>query len=185
MNRKCKICGAEKDITKFEKCKGSNGLEYRLNTCRKCRKAREKELHPKIVNKDLERLNKWKDENKGTIEGFIYSNLNRWRKRSSVPSDLTFDYLLELWKKQDGRCYYTNEILNSYGAGPSRQQLTIINRNKNSPSLDKMNPEKGYVIGNVVWCSLPINSMKGELKTDDFFELCGVVFDISKLRENF
>lgn len=172
MKRICKKCHLEKDEFRFELAKGSNGKFYRLWTCRVCRKAREKELNPSIKSKDRARLRAWKESKRGTIDGFIYSNLYRWRARSTVPSDLTFDYLKSLWDSQSGKCYYTNAPLTDYEIAYSRKQLTKTDRSAQSPSLDKLDPSKGYVQGNVAWCSYSVNSMKGDLTYEEFLAVC-------------
>jgi len=134
-------------------------------------------LRPYIKNESFQRLKKWKAENRGTIEGFIYSNLSRWRKRSSVKSDLTFDYLMNLWNEQSGNCFYTKVPLDNISPGTTRKQLTLCNRLMNSPSLDKLYPDKGYVIGNVVWCSYSINSMKWDRTIDEFLDTCKTIVE--------
>lgn len=39
-----------------------------------------------------------------------------------------------------------------------------------SPSLDRLDPQKGYIKGNVVWCLVSINSFKQELNLKDFVD---------------
>jgi len=182
--RICKDCKEELPAERFEQA-NYKGNKYRLNTCRKCRANRKTEVQEKrkraeIKAHDLKRLNSWKDSNRGTIEGFIYSNLYRWRKRSikkcGVKSDLTFDYLIDLWKKQQGKCYYLQTLLDPLAPKlGSRKQLSKNMFTTLSPSLDRIDPKKGYVRGNIVWCSFAINSMKGDLTEFDFKEICSKI----------
>lgn len=174
--RKCKVCKEEKDLISFQKCMSKVSKKiYRIHTCNKCRRKKEMERHPEIIVKDLERLRKWKDEKRGTMEGFIYSNLYRWRDRSTEECNLTSDYLMELWKKQEGKCYYSGIkldcIIPAYGKNKISKSLCKIN----SPSLDRIYSDKGYIVGNVVWCSNVINTMKSNLDPNYFIELCGII----------
>lgn len=161
-------------IEKFTQCKSKTGKLYKLHTCNSCRKEREFELNParKTRSEDLKRLKEWRNKNRGTIDGFIYGNLHKWRGRSSIPSDLTFQYLKDLWVEQEGKCFYTKIALNSFKLGAGRKNLTKSNCDRGSPSLDKLDPDKGYIQGNVVWCSHSVNSMKGNLTKEEFYEVC-------------
>lgn len=174
--RICKKCNLSKPIIKFEECK-SHGKIYRLNTCRVCRKMREKQLNPNLKSQDIQRLKEWKNSIRGTIDGFIYSNLYRWRKRSNIKSDLTFDYLKELWNNQNGKCFYTNVALTDFKASTSRRQFSVSNKSRYSPSLDKMTPNLGYVQGNVVWTAHTINTMKNDSTVEEFIKLCKFISD--------
>ncbi len=83
---------------------------------------------------------------------WISEKISYWRsKYPEVKSDLTTEYLLNIWNEQDGKCYYTGEPM-IFGA---RQGKAI----PNSASLDRLIPELGYVKGNVVWCTFFCNTM--------------------------
>lgn len=81
-----------------------------------------------------------------------------WRKKTPG-SDLTVDYLLNLWNTQDGKCYYTGKPMLWKSAGIASESM----------SLDRLDPDKGYVQGNVVWCCLFVNVMKGHLTEQGFY----------------
>ena len=76
---------------------------------------------------------------------------------------MTTDYLVKLFNDQKGLCYYTG-INIIWGA---RQNKAL----PNTPSLDRLIPSKGYVKGNVVWCSFFVNTMKGTLDEKSFYDL--------------
>ena len=62
--------------------------------------------------------------------------------------NITFEYLLELLKSQKGHCYYMKNQLLSYGSFLDYQC-----------SLERLDPNKGYIKGNVVLCSLEMNGV--------------------------
>ena len=187
--RKCRLCGEEKEKDKFlrnrDTRRGSidNDYMYYMNVCLDCNSVRRANRYKASIDPDsraagLERLRIWKNKIRGTMEGWVYSNLHRWRKRSAVVGvncDLTIDNLMTLWDKQRGMCYYTGVELSPVHRceTKSRKQLSVSQRCRNSPSLDRLFPDRGYVISNVVWCCFGINSMKGDLTKDAFIELCG------------
>lgn len=77
----------------------------------------------------------------------------KWRRKNArtrnIEFKLTFEEYLEL-KKIDV-CYYTGEKLICAVGGPY----------PNSWSLDRIDPSKGYEVGNLVVCSHRINLVKG------------------------
>ena len=92
-----------------------------------------------------------------TIEGFLHRRL--WKIKDKclknlIPFDLTYEYLTEEYTKQEGKCFYTGVVLEtSLGSGNSRNQL----------SFDRIDPSKGYIVGNVVLCTFKINSIKQDI----------------------
>lgn len=95
---------------------------------------------------------------------WISEKIAYWRtKYLDVVSDLTTEYLLDLYNQQQGKCYYSNELM-IFGA---KQGKAL----PNTASLDRLVPERGYTQGNVVWCTFFINTMKGGLTENDFYNL--------------
>lgn len=66
-----------------------------------------------------------------------------------VPFDITRDYLLSIFP-EDNRCPVTGVVL-KWGR---------VDGQENSPSLDKIIPELGYVEGNLIWVSNFVNRIK-------------------------
>jgi hypothetical protein len=119
------------------------------------------------VEKNKEKIkaikNAYKDKHYSEPNFWITTRISQWRsKDTGVKSNLTTKYLLDLLDKQGGLCYYTNEKL-VWGA---RVGKTV----PNSASLDRLIPDRGYVQGNVVWCSFFANTMKGKLTEAEFYE---------------
>lgn len=100
--------------------------------------------------------------------------------RQKTPKcDLTAEFLIELYRKQDGRCFYTGatmtfpgRIIETKDHGQSwryPERLAGI-------SLDRLDPQKGYMKGNVVFCSYRINTMKGSYTETEFYQtICSIL----------
>jgi len=85
-------------------------------------------------------------------------------KKKKLEYDLDYEYLLTLWNNQKGICYYTGLEMKNDMKQKKYQAW-------NSPSLDKLNPSKGYTKGNVVWCISSVNSFKQSLTEEQFLEM--------------
>lgn len=92
----------------------------------------------------------------------IKYNSERRDKVSQLEFNITPQYLLDLYNKQDGKCALSkiNLPLN-----------TLSYRNLNL-SLDRIDSNKGYVIGNVQWVDKRINMMKQSFSQDEFINMC-------------
>jgi CRISPR/Cas system Type II protein with McrA/HNH and RuvC-like nuclease domain len=65
---------------------------------------------------------------------------------------------MEQYHSQNGVCFYTDkEMVCKVGEGKNRDSL----------SIDKIIPEKGYVKGNVVFCLNRINMAKNDLSLEE------------------
>ena len=103
-----------------------------------------------------------------------YSNERNWirdswaraRKRSrnkNIIFNITFEYLLQAWnsykEKHGYKCRYTGETMTFIrGKGV----ITYTNL-----SLDRLENDKGYIEGNIIFCTAGFNSKKGSLSIED------------------
>lgn len=93
-------------------------------------------------------------------------------KKGGFPFDLTGKDLFNQWEKQNGRCFYTDTILDL--------KLELNNRkspHRLFPSVDKQDPKLGYVNGNIIWCIYVVNRMKSDLRHSEFVDFCSTVFN--------
>ena len=102
----------------------------------------------------------------GRIRPYVSDRLSGWKKKDSN-SNLTIDYLENLYNRQKGKCYYTGQKLEFPIGGPKPNGL----------SLDRKNPKLGYKKGNVVWCTYFVNTMKGGLTTKQFYDLIRAILE--------
>lgn len=74
---------------------------------------------------------------------------------------ITYDYANRLFHKQNKRCALSRTLLNA-----SQKQ-----QNRNA-YLGLIQPQKGYINGNVQWISINVANMKNGLNDHDFLKLC-------------
>jgi hypothetical protein len=101
----------------------------------------------------------------GRIVGNIISGCRRRGKQLEVT--ITTAYLWELFQRQGGRCALSGVPLH-FNVGSQRN--TSI-----TASVDRIDPDRGYVPGNVQWVHKAVNMMKGELDETEFLMWCSRV----------
>lgn len=141
----CERCAIYKAKDSFIYTKGGR-LRFRF--CRSCKyKSSTKSIYKSYVS-------------------YIRSRIRHIRyqaKNNGTPFDIDVKYCVNLWDKQNGKCFYTDEPLEIENTNKTRH-------NHNSASLDKIVPQLGYVEGNVVWCIQRINVMKNDATLDEMKE---------------
>ena len=91
---------------------------------------------------------------------FKYS-LNKARSRSKSrgeTTDLTLQYLKQIWENQNGLCPYTNIKMEM----PRSSQDEDIKKSPTKLSLDRIDPSIGYIKGNVEFVCYCVNVMKND-----------------------
>ena len=78
-------------------------------------------------------------------------------------TDLTDEYLCQLWKQQNGRCVWTNKPMSIHVGQPDNNGLYAA-------SLDRIDSSLGYVQGNVQFVLRPLNLAKGNYPDKVFVE---------------
>jgi hypothetical protein len=86
------------------------------------------------------------------------SELQRKCKRKNLEFNLTKEWLYELYEKQNGKCYFTDiEIKHNLGC-----------HQYDSISVERLDPNLGYIKSNVVLSSFAVNSFKGMMTENEF-----------------
>lgn len=88
-----------------------------------------------------------------------YRNHKNKSKRNGIQFDITSNYLIDIFPK-DMKCPVLG-IKMEWGGSST----------KNSPSLDKIIPSKGYVKGNVAWISYKANVIKNDANFKDIMKV--------------
>ena len=96
-----------------------------------------------------------KKDNKPTISDVEVAkklvNIHSSAQSRNLEFNLTFEYVKKLLEYTN--CYYTN--------------VTFTEDGPNARSFDRVDNDKGYVIGNVVACTVDINGKKNNLSIDE------------------
>jgi hypothetical protein len=104
---------------------------------------------------------------------FKYS-LNKARSRSkskSETTDLTLEYLKEIWETQKGLCSYTNIKMEM----PRSSQDEDIKKSPTKLSLDRIDPNIGYIKGNVEFVCYCVNVMKNDFSKDQMLHFIKLI----------
>ena len=87
-------------------------------------------------------------------------------KNKEFAEDVTPEYLYDLLELQDFKCALTGDNLL-----PEDGSLDHVR--KDLPlSLDRIDSSKGYIRGNLQWVTKRVNWMKGDMSTEELFEMC-------------
>lgn len=186
--KKCSICEEILPLSEYYIRKDRN---QPISRCKKCNALISEKSRDKLSRQEKQRRYKkrgeWysKQAREGNLKVILQHKLNSYKgnaKQKKVPFNLTVDYLIELFKKQEGKCYYTGISL-EITSGKGNNKRTLIT-NPNQFSLDRLNPNEGYIKGNVVWCTYLLNTCKNMLTENDFYEICRIVLKnkIQKLK---
>lgn len=103
---------------------------------------------------------------RGTIEKYLrnrFWTLKTKAKRCSISFSITEVDLLSVYTKQNGKCFYTNEVMDT---SPSRTGSSV----RRSVSVDRVNPAKGYAKDNIVLCTYRANAVKQDLNVEELYE---------------
>jgi hypothetical protein len=77
--------------------------------------------------------------------------------------DVSYEYLADLLIEQDFKCELTGWDIDAMGV------------NKNTASLDRIDSQAGYEVGNVQWVHKMVNMCKQQYSQEDFIEMCEAV----------
>ena len=95
----------------------------------------------------------------------IFNNITRSngikKKKGIVGTRIDFDaeFILDLYKKQDGKCAYFGITMCIHSAGKRH----VLN-----PSLDRIDNAKGYIKSNIVLCTLMANLARNDTIYDEW-----------------
>ena len=142
----CSVCNMVLKFEHFSKSKTGH-LGYQAS-CKSCSQIRRKAYNDKRMM---------------SKEGHIRNILTKIKSRAKLKNlafDLDFEYLISIVTEN---C----PILNTQLAWCSRTDNPV----PESPSLDRLVPEKGYVKGNVSWVSHKANRIKNDASLEDLKKL--------------
>jgi len=178
--KRCPHCKTRKQVNRFL----IDGTGKPYGNCKACRKAiyGSENYRAKVrirtrryISKNRERINETARFRTAEVralartshERYIIFKARTWRSKDRE-SDLTPEYLIELYSKQQGLCFYSNRPMLIPKAGGFRNHRW--DEIKDWMTLDRLDPHKGYRQGNVVWCTHSSNLAKGYRSFHEFLE---------------
>lgn len=158
--KRCYRCKEWRELVCFTPVK--NEVAGVAKLCRCCRKE-----HPAVKAGVLRQRQRIRDSlNSADPIRYLKYRVKQIISRASakgIAHDIDKEFMIDLWRKQYGRCYYTSILMDGMPKGGRFVW--------NSPSIDKLVPGLGYVKGNVVWCLMSVNAFKGDLTEAAFREV--------------
>lgn len=161
----CNKCKEWKPVSKFSTdntfLHGNRG-----GLCRECKDCQRDRYY--------KQRNKLFEDDKLALRYKLQQALKGTRRRSkekNIYNDLTLDYLMYLWEKQDGKCALTG-IQMTYKFYEGRVNTNL--------SVDRIDSTKGYSKDNVQLVCMAANQMKNDLSMSEFLELCGAVLSLER-----
>lgn len=100
----------------------------------------------------------------------IIASLRSRAKEQNVPFDLTGEQLYSILQEQNFLCFYTKGALD-FNVVAERSSYP----HRDMPSVDKIEPSLGYVVGNIAWTYYYVNRAKNDLNFEEFLNLCQTV----------
>jgi len=135
--------------------------------CKKCKAVAAKKWRKNNPGyKGTGKITKYPEEDRllvSAIRDRISTARQNTKRNPDKPFNLTTEYMYTLLKNQKNKCKLTNITL----AIEKNTPVTL--------SIDKKEPNKGYIIGNVQWVCWAANRAKGDLSMNDFIGLCKAV----------
>lgn len=171
IGKRCRNCGLPPGDTVVFRTRhtlSKTGFASKEETiCRACEASIAKQYRQEHPDRLAKIKETHRDKNFG-IRYHVQEKISSWRKASTVLSDLTVEYLIDLYYQQNGLCHYTGVPM-VFGWVDGKIH-------SNTLSLDKIDPDKGYVIGNVAWCTYLVNTMKQNLSKNEFMNtISGII----------
>jgi hypothetical protein len=134
--------------------------------CLECQDFKDEKLFYNSVNRPACgtckecRTSKRRNKRKTSVENFFQYKWRTTRDRAlklKVAFDLTVEDLIKQYHKQNGICFYTEEPFAPFDS----------TRDRNTLSVDKVNPAQGYTKDNIVLCTFKVNTAKGNFTLEE------------------
>lgn len=101
----------------------------------------------------------------------FFHNYKRSATKRGIEFTITLEYIANLYKEQDGKCAVSGVSIDIKGT-PWKGQ---------TGSLDRIDPTKGYIEGNVQWVHKQINELKWDLQPEEFYSIVKQIYEYNKL----
>jgi len=178
----CKPCAIKLKLETYDKeNKFRNGFE-KVSNCKDCNCVLTKDnivknsrlynkCHSCYLQNRKERRSKPEIKLQAKEYSLIFREKNWYKvlltrlKRRTKDTDINSDFILELWEKQNGLCYWFNI------------PMTITSKKKfpSKPSVDRLDNSKPYSKDNCVLCCYSANIGRNENNTEDWLDFINTI----------
>ena len=124
-----------------------------------------------------EELAVYKNKKIQTIDGkagFLFNNISRRSRDKGREIEFDREYIKELYNKQNGRCFYTDEPMS---LGYHRDKKDLYSLNFHNISVDRIDSKKGYTKENTVLCCWGCNALKGDHSVQTLYDMLALFFN--------
>jgi hypothetical protein len=151
----CLHCHIKKPLSQFRPYKNRCNKQYTSysTSCFECNKTRHKKCERKAPTRIDQKL------------GQLLNGAKRRSVKDNKEFNLTKQFLISLFNKQEGKCFYTGLDLLAYNN--SSNDFCV--------SIDRVDSTKDYTTDNIVLCCWIINRIKTNLSIKDFVNYCSLI----------
>lgn len=103
----------------------------------------------------------------GQISLSYWHSIQRGAEARNLPFEVSFDYIWELYNRQNGLCALSGTPIFFHSTCKSRWRQTA--------SLDRIDSKKGYIEGNIQWVHKGLNFMKRNVPEIVFLNWCRLI----------
>ena len=107
--------------------------------------------------------------------GRAVANARSRALKKGIPFELTRSDIIKMFEDQNGECYYSGLPLSVVKSDATRTHDPF------KMTLDCVDPDLGYVSGNVVWCAYCVNALKLKMSKESMVNICRAVVKKAEL----
>ena len=108
----------------------------------------------------------------GEIGRSYFNSLEKGAESRNLYFNITMEQIWDLFLKQNKKCAYSNRVINFCSSRKSSD---------GTASLDRINPQIGYVKDNVQWVHKDINFMKQDMDEEYFLKTIKEIYENKNL----
>jgi len=108
----------------------------------------------------------------GDISGDMWSQIKKIATSKKITFNIRIEEAWDLFLKQNRKCSLSGQELEFSGYPYDPEKTTAM--------LDTINPEYGFIIGNIQWIHKDIFLVKKSIKNEDFIRICSLVYNNGK-----
>jgi len=150
----CTICHKTKDVLEFYR---DSKLSLGIQSC--CKQCQREKIY----------------ESQSKLENYIDSGLSKIKKyanSNNIKYELTREDIIEIFESQNGKCFYTDELLTYYSG------IKLTNdryETRYNMVISRIFPDKDFTKNNIELIGKIISNMKSSLGRDSFLQIIGCI----------